>query len=382
MKRKYYAPRATILFLLLAAGIALVADLLMRGTGPEQAPAVRHDDFLGPEYSETRDYNMAKLLVEEMGPMLPNIAPTARMPSQSVSETVRGAEPPVRVARLPENLPVKKPAGQFWKDHAVTGVAPAGKSKIVIIIDDMGMGRKHSFEVMDLPAPLTLAFLPYAPGLEEITAQARARGHELLIHAPMEPMGDMNPGPVALLDSMPETELNENLDKMFNSFSGYVGINNHMGSKLTQNEAAMHVVMNALAERGLIFVDSKTISTSVAAKVAAEHGLDYAERDVFLDHEDNIDFVRGALLNLEKHARAYGAAVAIGHPKAATIAALKEWIPLAEQRGFVIVPVSAVVRRAPLRPLAAVGAPVSGEIFGPRIPVPKMNPFPLQSPQP
>ena len=140
----------------------------------------------------------------------------------------------------------------------------------------------------------------------------------------------------------------------------------------------MHVVMNALADRGLIFVDSKTIGHSVAERIAAEHGLDHAGRDVFLDHEDNINFVRKALLELERVARRNGSAIAIGHPKAATIQGLKEWLPLAEQRGFVVVPVSAVVKRETPKIEA------TKVVFGPAAPkaFPALEPFPLQSPRP
>ena len=140
--------------------------------------------------------------------------------------------------------------------------------------------------------------------------------------------------------------------------------------------------LNELAARGLIFVDSKTINSSVAADVAAEHGLDYAERDIFLDHRETLDFARNALLETERHARKYGSAIAIGHPKVNTIQALKEWIPLAESRGFVIVPVSAVVRRQGVKTVEVKAAygPMPAKLDLRSTPV--LQPFPLQSPQP
>lgn len=221
---------------------------------------------------------------------------------------------------------------------------PAGAGKVVIIIDDMGMNVELSEQALNLPGPITLAFLPYAPDLGDITGRARAQGHELMIHMPMEPMNpDLDVGPIALLDDMDDAALHENLDKAFASFAGYVGVNNHMGSRLTQNEHAMNVVMEELVKRGLLFVDSKTIATSVAGAAAATHGLNFAERDVFLDHEATEEFVSQALAHLEKIAKTKGVAIAIGHPKVATIEGLKKWIPTLKDKGLELVPISAAV---------------------------------------
>ena len=146
--------------------------------------------------------------------------------------------------------------------------APA---RIAIIIDDMGMNRVMSRAMTDVRGvPLTLAFLPYAPDLDGITQDAKTNGHELMIHMPMEPMnGDIDTGPIALHDDMKRDEIDAMLVKAFDSFDGYVGVNNHMGSRLTQNKETMGWVMDSLRDQDLFYVDSKTISTSVAAAQCA-----------------------------------------------------------------------------------------------------------------
>lgn len=263
----------------------------------------------------------------------------------SVIDEIVPVSEPEEIMPHDHALEIVKAEEQNWKEFAIPAELAGKTGKVVIIIDDVGMAHSLSNQTIDLPAPLTLAFLPYAPNLETMTARAKAEGHELMIHMPMEPMNaDLDVGAIALLDDMSDAELQESLGKAFDSFEGYVGINNHMGSRLTQNEHAMHVVMNELAERGLLFVDSKTISTSVAGRVAAEHGLDYAERDVFLDHENSIEFVMNALRKLEITAKKQGYAIAIGHPKKATIAGLKQWLPTLKGKGLTVVPVSAVVK--------------------------------------
>lgn len=221
-----------------------------------------------------------------------------------------------------------------------------GKIRIAIIIDDLGMDVKHSKQVIDLPAPVTLAFLPYAPRTRELAKAGKAKGHHLIIHTPMEAMdGKLNIGPGGLKAAMSGEEMDAAFAVMLGSFEGYEGINNHMGSRLTQDKAAMDRVMKVLAAKRLYFVDSKTIQTSVAADEAREDGVPYAERDVFLDHVETPEFVRGALAQAEVVAKRKGSAIAIGHPKTVTIEALKEWIPTLKEKGIELVPVRELLVR-------------------------------------
>lgn len=219
-----------------------------------------------------------------------------------------------------------------------------GRPKIAIVIDDMGMDVKHTKQVIDLPAGVTLAFLPYAPQVRSLAAAGKERGHSLLIHTPMEAMdASLNIGPGGLKESMSNTEITAAFDVMMASFDGYDGINNHMGSRLTQDKDKMDALMGALKEKGLFFLDSKTVASSVAAHEAANHGVKYAERDVFLDHVETADFVHKALAKVEQVARRDGSAIAIGHPKPETIAALRAWLPTLEEKGFQLVPVKSLL---------------------------------------
>lgn len=224
---------------------------------------------------------------------------------------------------------------------------PAGvKGRVVIIIDDMGMDRKHTSAVMDLPAPVTLAFLPYAGDLAAQVGRGVSKGHELMVHVPMEPINDkLNGGPAVLRVDQTAEEFSKILNDDLSAFSGYVGINNHMGSKLTQDRAAMARVMTELKTRNLYFIDSRTINDSVAADEARKAGVPFAVRDVFLDHEETYEFAAGSLSEVERKALKNGVAIAIGHPKENTIRALREWLPTLESKGLQLVPASAVVRR-------------------------------------
>ena len=242
-----------------------------------------------------------------------------------------------------------------WKRNAVAvPVVPNGVGRIVIIIDDLGVDRKRSREIIALPGPLTAAFLPYADDVGEMADAARAKGHEIMIHMPMEPTDPkLDTGPVALKAEMDAAMFDEMLEKAFGALDHYVGMNNHMGSRLTQDRDAMHRLMNVLAKRGLLFVDSRTIGSSVAEDMAALHGVAHTGRDVFLDHTPTYEGVVERLAAVEAVAKRNGIAVAIGHPKDGTIKALAEWLPTLAEKNLVLVPVSAVVKTEKAQVIAA-----------------------------
>ncbi len=224
---------------------------------------------------------------------------------------------------------------------------PKGNGMIAIIIDDMGISLRSKL-VEILPAPLTLSYLPYANNLKQRTERAAKNGHELMVHMPMEPMSDyVDDGPKVLKSSQNEADFIDTLDWGLSQFDGFVGVNNHMGSKITQDKNAMNRVMNYLKARDekLFFIDSKTIGSSVAASSARNVGIPYAVRDVFLDHEISKEFIEKSLKKLEDIASKKGYAIAIGHPHKETIAALKAWLPTLKSKGLTLVPASKLIKQ-------------------------------------
>ena len=269
-------------------------------------------------------------------------------------ETFPLAQPPVIVTPAP----VMVEATPTWKKFALKASPANGKPRIVIIIDDMGMDRVHSKEITTLPGPLTLSYMPYPLHIQSEVADGRAAGDEIMMHMPMEPMdASLMSGDYFLTTRMAPGVLKATLDRNLAAFDGFVGMNNHMGSRLTRDRTAMDVVMKDLAARGLLFVDSRTIAGSVAAQAAAAQGVPQISRDVFLDDVAERGAVERQLAETERVARVHGLAVAIGHPKAATIAALRAWLPTLAAKGFVMEPVSAVVvKGAPVKPSEALPA--------------------------
>ncbi|MDP9195916.1 MAG: divergent polysaccharide deacetylase family protein, partial [Pseudomonadota bacterium] len=231
-----------------------------------------------------------------------------------------------------------------WIRNALD-VAPSADPMIVLIIDDLGVDRKRTRRTLALPGPLTLAFLPYGHNLPEVTAEARRRGHELMVHVPMEPeSASEDPGPGALLTSLSDVAVLQRLDQALAAFDGYVGFNNHMGSRFTANRRLMGLVTAEARRRGLLFVDSRTTSRAASRLVSFSPDMPVLDRDVFIDHEISPAFVARQLQTLEQLARRKGFAVGIGHPHDVTLAALSAWLPGLEGKGIRLVPVSTVAK--------------------------------------
>ncbi len=290
-------------------------------------------------------------LPKGLRPTAAEIGPAARGAAASLQEladvnNIRPERPigqPLR-AWAPEGETVATNAPMVA--YAVPVAGSRGRPAVAIVIDDMGVDRARSLRMVELKGPLTLSLMTYADDLPDLASRARRAGHEVMAHLPMEPIDPKeNPGKGALRVSMDETTIRATLAGDLDDWSGYVGINNHMGSKFTADRTRMNVVMSELKARGLLWLDSKTIQGSAGTAAAQAAGVPFVERDVFIDNEQTVDAVLGQLAEAEKIAKAKGTAIAIGHPHDATLEALMRWLPEAERKGLALVPVTEILRR-------------------------------------
>ncbi|MFN4278514.1 MAG: divergent polysaccharide deacetylase family protein [Ferrovibrio sp.] len=262
----------------------------------------------------------------------------------------RQVEPAVQLAAAvpPPSLAPSRGSGDVhaWRVRAVTPPSGAKPPYVAIIIDDAGLDRRGTQRAMKLPGPITLSFMSYAADLSEQAAAARAAGHEVMLHLPMEPLDAKrhNPGPNALYVNLDAAELQRRLDWHLDRFSDYVGVNNHMGSRFTADATRMAQVMEALGRRQVFWLDSLSGPSSAGPTQARRRGLDAAERDLFLD-DDRSPGIGHEIAAMERIARARGDVIVIGHPHAATLSALENWMAGAKEKGFSLVPVSTVLLR-------------------------------------
>lgn len=162
---------------------------------------------------------------------------------------------------------------------------PASPHYMAIVIDDLGNGMEGTDAIMQLNIPITVAIMPFMPTTAQDAERAYASGHEVIVHMPMEPNKGLRRwlGPGAITTDLSDDEIRSRIEAAIDQVPHAVGMNNHMGSKITSNEHIMRIVLQVCKERQLFFLDSKTTPSSVVAKVANELGVPYAENQLFLD---------------------------------------------------------------------------------------------------
>ena len=216
------------------------------------------------------------------------------------------------------------------------------RAKIAIVIDDLGLSVPFTKQIAQVKAPLTVSFLPYGASDKAQVTMLKDAGFEVMLHVPMMPHVPAALAPVTLSPEMDKAETQAELNKMLNRFegTGMHGINNHMGSLLTERVKNMGYVMEVLKKRGMYFLDSKTTGKSAAGKAAKEYGVAYIARDVFLDNKNEYNYIMGQFRQAEKVAEKNGQAVAIGHPYSQTLKVLQDWLKEADEKGFEVVHLS------------------------------------------
>jgi len=220
----------------------------------------------------------------------------------------------------------------------------ARKVKVAIVIDDMGYDKKIFKKFVDLGIPLTFSILPGQRYSKGIANEARSLNYEVMLHLPMEPRNpERNPGNGTILTHMSQDEILRQLSEDIESVPYIAGVNNHMGSLLTENQDVMNIILEDLHKRGLFFIDSRTSPRSVAYETAKRIGIRSGRRDVFLDNKSDIEYIKGQVDKVIRIAKQNGEATAIGHPRAGTIAAIREKIADFKREGIELVPVSEVL---------------------------------------
>jgi len=222
--------------------------------------------------------------------------------------------------------------------------APAGR-RVAVIVDEVG-GRWDVFESLrDLRKPVTLALLPGLPLTLAIAREALRSGTEVLLDLPMEPYRypQIDPGPGALLMSMPGDELRRMVGRHLEAVPGVVGITNHMGSRLTEDRARMRAVLDVLSARRLFLVDAYTSNLSVAYDEARQLGLRAARRQIVVDPARGEEGARASWAEVAVWAERRGEAIVIAHGHPLTPRLLREYIPSWEAQGLKLVPVSELV---------------------------------------
>lgn len=235
---------------------------------------------------------------------------------------------------------VEKPRKKIPK-----AAAPLARGLIAIVIDDWGYNLNNLAVLKQLRSRLTVSVLPNLPYSKRVAQEAHALGFEVILHLPMEPEEKRRLEQNTIVASLDEGSIKNILSGDLNNIGYARGINNHMGSKATKDLRVMGVVFDELKRRGLYFLDSYVTSDSVGGDLSRKKSLGFAKRDVFLDNEEDPEYIKGQINKLKMKAKIYGQAIGIGHDRMATLEVLKDVLPLLEKEGYKLVFVSELVRR-------------------------------------
>lgn len=226
--------------------------------------------------------------------------------------------------------------------HSVTGQT----GKIAIVVDDVGYRVEGVEAFLAIGRPLSFAVLPGTPFAQSEVAKAGQAGYTVLLHLPMEPLNsESDPGSLSVNVSMPREEIEQIVLEGLEQVLGAIGVNNHMGSRATADVDVMKVVLSALSNKGLFFLDSRTTSATVSKEVAEEIGIAFGMNDFFLDNKSDVQYIKERIRTLAKKALRDGYAIGILHDRRGNPQAIASMIDELETAGIELVYVEELIER-------------------------------------
>jgi polysaccharide deacetylase 2 family uncharacterized protein YibQ len=235
-------------------------------------------------------------------------------------------------------------SGAAVSSGGLLGTNEKGVARLAIILDDLGSDRGVADAIFALPYPLTVSILPNHEHSVDIAEAAHRRGDEVMLHLPMQSIGQEPAEAKELRPGMSAAEVGALVSPLLQAFPYISGVNNHQGSQATSDAALMEALMPLLREKHLFYIDSRTTAATVAYDTAHANGVRCAFRNVpFLDDVQEESAIRKQLEIAMRDARKTGEAVAICHPHPATLKALREALPHAAAQGVRLVPASELV---------------------------------------
>ena len=266
--------------------------------------------------------------------------PLKKAPIDAVTEkTDQGPLP-----RIAENG--KKPF-DVYSQVTPLAVSSSDRPKIALVLGGMGLNAGLTKQAIEaLPGDVTLGFAPYGDNLQAQVNQARASGHEILLQVPMEPVGypGNNPGPSTIMsDAKPEQNLAA-LNWLMSRFAGYSGITNYMGARLLVTEDALRPLMKEVKARGLVYLEDASVNMTLSPKVSQDLRLPMQRATMVIDADPTAPAINAALQKLEQQARQNGSVIATGSGLDVTIETVAEWAKTLQEKGILLVPVSAAYK--------------------------------------
>lgn len=233
----------------------------------------------------------------------------------------------------------------FLTTHRIVLRRPTLRARLAIVIDDLGEASARLDAFHPISGHLTMSVLPRLPNSMKDVQGVVQMKQELLLHQPMEPLAsDLDPGPGAIYGWMGKEEVEGILQENISFFPpALVGMNNHMGSLITQDDEIIAWVLDYLQEQGLFFLDSSTAAESVVPALARQRGMPTLTNHLFLDNVDEYQYIKEMLQRAGWMALERGYLIAIGHARVNTAWAIQASIPFFEAQGIQLVHLSSLI---------------------------------------
>lgn len=311
-----------------------------------------NDDFSPAKLKERLKFDTIKINVAEAGTVdykgekVPQFTVIVEdeLDGQSVAMIVE------RIYVLPQKAkaePLKEMAkkiglGEEKKEppKQITPQAPKaqspGKAKLALVIDDFGYNYDIIGRYNAMPIPLTYAVLPYKEHSIAAAEGGYQAGKHIILHLPMESMGDVGAEPTTIRTSMSEEEIKQIARRAIDATPHIRGVNNHQGSRATADSRVMEATLSVLRSHSLFFIDSHTNGATVAMQTARAMGIASGINELFIDNESDIDYIEGQLAQAARMALNSGGGyvIAIGHARPNTATAIERMIPKLQAQGI------------------------------------------------
>jgi uncharacterized protein len=319
-----------------AKGEPVPTSVLAAASADASPPVTGSARIMAPQFGQTAPSNTAAATTTEAGVRV----------IRSVTRGAALAQAPIAGVHQQGPgglLPIIGLGGRTVFDVYKKPFSDTGRPKVALVIGGLGLNARITQRAIDeLPAEVTLSFVPYADNLQGWINKARAAGHEVLIEIPMEPFDypDNDPGPHTLLSTATPEENQRRLEFLLSRASGYFGVTNYLGGKYAGAGDAATATMRSLKNRGLAFISDG--SASALGSAAANTGMRNAQADRSLDQRPSGDDITAQLGALEAEATQQGASLGFGVAYSVTIDQVARWARDATRRGLVLAPASAV----------------------------------------
>jgi len=217
--------------------------------------------------------------------------------------------------------------------------------KVAIVVDDFGYNVNNVDRLFAIKRTVTFSILPNLPYSKRIAEAASSKGYQAILHLPLESHDKAAPAEIGTIKTdMSEKEILALLEKDIASVPGLSGVSNHQGSKATEDKRCMSIILSDLKKMSLYFFDSLVTDKSICRQAAADIGVPYAKRDIFLDNENNPEYIEKRMLSLKRAAFKYGSIIAVCHDRKNTITVLNKMMPELASEGIQFVNLSEMVK--------------------------------------